>query len=65
MSHDIVQSLLMEFAVGAGLDIEITTHSLRRGGAQYRFMFAPLGQHWSLRVVQWWGGWAIGEKVSC
>jgi hypothetical protein len=45
---------------GAG---KFTTHCFRRGGAQYRFMFAPLGQRWTLARVRWWGGWALREKV--
>ncbi|EDQ99683.1 uncharacterized protein LACBIDRAFT_316218 [Laccaria bicolor S238N-H82] len=24
-------------------------------------MFAPMGQHWTLARIRWWGGWAIGE----
>ncbi|KAF8958352.1 hypothetical protein BDZ97DRAFT_1906545 [Flammula alnicola] len=34
------------------------------GGAQYRFVFAPLGQRWSLNRIRWWGGWAIGEHCD-
>jgi hypothetical protein len=63
MTHDIIQAQLTAFAVRAGLLGHYTTHCLRRGGAQYRFMFAPLGQRWSLSVIRWWGGWAIGEHV--
>ncbi|KAK0489204.1 hypothetical protein IW261DRAFT_1557697 [Armillaria novae-zelandiae] len=64
MTHDMIQNLLNEFGQGAGLKRAYTTHSLRRGGAQYRFMFAPIGRHWSLSVIRWWGGWAIGEHVD-
>ncbi|KAF8815376.1 hypothetical protein BYT27DRAFT_7225429 [Phlegmacium glaucopus] len=35
-----------------------------QGGAQYRFMFAPIGMWWSLSQIRWWGGWAIGEHVD-
>jgi integrase len=63
MTHDVVQNLLTEYSVGASVDRHFTTHSLRRGGAQYRLMFAPLGERWSLSVIRWWGGWAIGEQV--
>lgn len=63
MTHDMVQSLLNEFAENAGLSKVYTTHCLRRGGAQYRFMYAPIGRRWSLSVIRWWGGWAIGEHV--
>ncbi|KAK0485585.1 hypothetical protein EDD18DRAFT_1311680 [Armillaria luteobubalina] len=31
-----------------------TTHSLCCGGAQYQFMFAPIGQWWSLSMIQYY-----------
>ncbi|KAJ7508230.1 hypothetical protein B0H11DRAFT_2169261 [Mycena galericulata] len=43
---------------------EMTLQIFRRGGAQYRFWFAPLGKRWSLNIVRWWGGWASGEHVD-
>ncbi|KAK7016148.1 hypothetical protein R3P38DRAFT_3400390 [Favolaschia claudopus] len=55
ISHDDVQKWITEFAAGADLpraNGTFSTHCFRRGGAQYRFMFAP---------VRWWGGWAEGE----
>ncbi|KAJ6579194.1 hypothetical protein DFH09DRAFT_913466 [Mycena vulgaris] len=58
------QDLINEFSSGAGLTKSYTTHSFRRGGAQYRFMWAPLGKRWSLAIVRWWGGWASGEQVD-
>ena len=64
MTHDQVQKHLTELTEGTGLKGSFTTHCLRRGGAQYWFMFAPLGQRWSLSVIRWWGGWSIGEHVS-
>jgi hypothetical protein len=63
MTHDIIQTLLTGFTSRAGLMAHYTTHCLRRGGAQYRFMFAPLGQRWSLTTIRWWGGWSKGEHV--
>ncbi|KAF4586434.1 hypothetical protein AB1N83_010834 [Pleurotus pulmonarius] len=63
-THEIVQSLIDEFAQGAGVAKKYSTHCFRRGGAQYRFMFAPIGERWSLSVVRWWGGWAVGEHVD-
>ena len=42
----------------------ISLHCLRRGGAQYRFMYAPIGERWTLDRIRWWGGWAEGEQVS-
>ena len=53
-------------ATNAGIDgaEQYMTHCFRRGGAQYCFMFAPVGQRWTLTRIQWWGGWAQGEHVS-
>ncbi|KAK7034128.1 hypothetical protein R3P38DRAFT_3496395 [Favolaschia claudopus] len=64
ISHDDVQKWITEFAAGADLprvNGTFSTHCFRRGGAQYRFMFAPVGRRWTLRQVRWWGGWAEGE----
>ncbi|KAJ8520009.1 hypothetical protein ONZ45_g3117 [Pleurotus djamor] len=64
LTLDLVQSLIDKFAAGAGVDKVYTTHSFRRGGAQFRFMYAPFGSRWSLNKVRWWGGWAVGENVD-
>jgi hypothetical protein len=64
MNNELVQKYITDFAKKAGLTGQYTTHSLRRGGLQYRFMFAPIGKRWSLARIRWWGGWAIGEHVS-
>ncbi|KAF5314787.1 hypothetical protein D9611_007134 [Ephemerocybe angulata] len=64
ISYDTVQNMLQEFALGAGLKKTLTTHCFRRGGAQYRFMYAPIAERWSLNAIQWWGGWAVGEGVD-
>ncbi|KAG6834956.1 hypothetical protein H0H93_006101, partial [Arthromyces matolae] len=64
MSYDSFSKLLSKFSSGAQLDGPYTTHSYRRGGAQYRFVFAPYGTRWSLNKVRWWGGWAEGENVD-
>ncbi|EGZ06600.1 hypothetical protein PHYSODRAFT_341847 [Phytophthora sojae] len=45
-----------------GDEIWFTSHCFRRGGAQYRFMFAPEKRRWSLKFVKWWAGWAPSEK---
>jgi hypothetical protein len=63
MSYTTLQILLTDFSRGAGVMTHFTTHSFRRGGAQYRFMFAPIGKRWSLSRIRWWGGWAVGEHV--
>ncbi|KIM36467.1 hypothetical protein M413DRAFT_13964 [Hebeloma cylindrosporum] len=65
ISHDTIQKYIDEFTHGAGIAQatfgRFSTHCFRRGGAQYYFMFAPVGKRWSLRKVRWWGGWAEGE----
>jgi hypothetical protein len=43
---------------------EYPTHCFCKGGAQYRFMFAPMGEWWTMDHIRWWGGWAEGKKVS-
>ncbi|KAF9067683.1 hypothetical protein BDP27DRAFT_1364735 [Rhodocollybia butyracea] len=63
-SHNMIQSLIQDAAVAAGLTKIFTTHSLRRGGAQYHFMWAEGKQRWSLTIVHWWGGWAEDERVD-
>ncbi|KAF9114992.1 hypothetical protein BGX30_006422, partial [Mortierella sp. GBA39] len=42
-----------------GRNGRFTTHCFRRGGAQYRFMFAK--EKWSRKAVKWRGGWSEGE----
>ncbi|KAI6111260.1 hypothetical protein F5141DRAFT_1274775 [Pisolithus sp. B1] len=61
LSHDTVQKWIDEAVAGAGIHGTFSTHCYHRGGAQYRFMFAPVGQRWTLARVRWWGGWAEGE----
>ena len=64
MSYDSLQALLTKFTTAAGLEKHYTTHCFRRGGAQYRFMYAPIGKRWPLSWIRWWGGWAVREHVS-
>jgi integrase len=66
LSSDLVQKRITDMANRAGINGAkyFTTHCFRRGGAQYRFMFAPIHQRWTLARIRWWGGWAIGEHVS-
>ncbi|KAF8831747.1 hypothetical protein HHX47_DHR1001247 [Lentinula edodes] len=54
--------MIDEFTSSAGVPGAFTTHCFRRGGAQYRFMFAPIGERWTLARIRWWGGWAPNEK---
>jgi integrase len=55
ISHDTVQKWINESTAGAGILGNFSTHCFRRGGAQYWFMFAPVGQRWTLAKVRWWG----------
>ncbi|KAN0101337.1 hypothetical protein V8E55_001321 [Tylopilus felleus] len=61
LSHDTVQKWINEAVEGAGIPGSFSTHCFCHGDAQYRFMFAPVGQHWMLAKVRWWGGWAEQE----
>ncbi|KAJ2917186.1 hypothetical protein MD484_g3266, partial [Candolleomyces efflorescens] len=64
ISPEAVGKMISEMASAAGIphaDL-FTTHCFRRGGAQYRFMFAPVRRKWTLARIRWWGGWALGEK---
>ncbi|KAF9554482.1 hypothetical protein CPC08DRAFT_766691 [Agrocybe pediades] len=60
---DTAQKRICAMAEAAGIRgaKDFTTHCFRRGGAQYRFMCAPQGQHWSLARIRWWSGWAISK----
>ncbi|KAF9060435.1 hypothetical protein BDP27DRAFT_1430099 [Rhodocollybia butyracea] len=62
ITPDAVQKMISEFTHSAGLIGALTTHCFRRGGAQFRFMFAPIGERWTLAQIRWWGGWAPNEK---
>ncbi|KAJ6531509.1 hypothetical protein DFH09DRAFT_1409284 [Mycena vulgaris] len=58
LSHDDINKWIKEFANGVKLPQQngtFSTHCFRRGGAQYGFMFAAVGRHWTLRQVRWWG----------
>ncbi|KAJ7146653.1 hypothetical protein C8R44DRAFT_864392 [Mycena epipterygia] len=45
-----------------GRNGKFTTYCFRRGGAQYRFLWAD--RKWSLKAVKWWGGWSSNENVG-
>ena len=64
LSHDMVQKWINKGVEGANIPGSFSTHCYRCGGAQYCFMFAPIGQHWMLAKVCWWGGWAEQEHVG-
>ncbi|KDR71666.1 hypothetical protein GALMADRAFT_75054 [Galerina marginata CBS 339.88] len=63
MSAAVAQKKIIEMAKKAGIDGAegYTTHCYRRGGAQYRFIYGPLGERWHMNRIRWWGGWAPGE----
>ena len=58
MSYSTLQALLTKFSQGAGVEKHYTTHCFRQGGAQYWFMFAPIGKWWSLSQI---GGGEAGQ----
>ena len=64
IDHNIFQDRLNKYAKASGILVVFTTHSFRRGGAQYRFQECSLSKRWSLAQILWWGGWAEGEKVT-
>jgi hypothetical protein len=51
MTHNIIQKYLTEFTLSASLTKHFITYCLRHGGAQYRFMFASIGERWSLSII--------------
>ncbi|KAG6906736.1 hypothetical protein DXG01_012316 [Tephrocybe rancida] len=63
ISKDVAMRMMGEYAAQAGISIHFTTHSLRRGGAQYFFIDAPLGWRWSLHAIHWWALWT-GDDVK-
>lgn len=66
MNRSGIEVLLEMVVEGSGVmqgrSGKFTTHCFRRGGAQYRFMWAK--RKWSLKAVKWWGGWSSSENVS-
>ena len=66
ISKEKIQDKLDAFANFRGLKgkLKFTTHCFRRGSAQFRFMYAPSGERWTLSCIRWWGGWAEGEHVG-
>ncbi|KAF6762538.1 hypothetical protein DFP72DRAFT_1060794 [Ephemerocybe angulata] len=64
ITRQAMQKLITAYATAAGLSQahKYTTHCFRRGGAQYRFMYAPIGKRWMMSRIRWWGGWAEGES---
>lgn len=63
MDSSVFLKIFHDFMFSAGVKKVYSTHSFRRGGAQYRFMFCSVDKRWSLYIIRWWGGWAEGESV--
>ena len=65
MSPDIARKQITTMSNEAGIHGAefFTTHCFCRGGAQYCFMFAPIGKKWTLDWIRWCGGWEQGEHV--
>lgn len=45
-----------------GDKVWFTSHCFRRGGARYRFVFAPERRRWSLKLVKPWAGWSPNQQ---
>ena len=58
----LLEDIVERSDVMKGRNGKFTTHCFRRGGAQYRFLWAD--RKWSLKAVKWWGGWSSNENVS-
>ncbi|KAG2106775.1 uncharacterized protein F5147DRAFT_578467 [Suillus discolor] len=59
LSYNTVMKTLTWICAKAGLTARYTSHCFCRGGARYQFMFAPLGECWSLSTICWWVGLLI------
>ena len=65
-SHNVVQDVITRYTEAAGIHPshgKFTTHCFRRGGLQFRLMYASRAHRWALSICRWWGGWAAGEHV--
>ncbi|KAJ3759479.1 hypothetical protein EV360DRAFT_69470 [Lentinula raphanica] len=60
--ENLLESIVEASGLMEGRSGKFTTHCFRRGGAQYRFMWAD--HKWSLKAVKWWGGWSSNENVG-
>ena len=58
----LLENIISDSGVLEGRNGKFTTHCFRRGGCQYRFMWAPV--KWSLKAVKWWGGWSSNDNVG-
>ncbi|KAG2054411.1 hypothetical protein BDR06DRAFT_832664, partial [Suillus hirtellus] len=53
ISHNTVQKWINKSTTGAGIHGDFLTHCFHQGGAQYWFMFTPVGQWWMFAKVHW------------
>ncbi|KAG6847913.1 hypothetical protein H0H93_004984 [Arthromyces matolae] len=60
--ESLMDDIIQESGVLRGRNGKFTTHCFRRGGAQWRFMWAK--RKFSLKAVKWWGGWSSNENVG-
>ncbi|KAJ7642560.1 hypothetical protein B0H17DRAFT_1216382 [Mycena rosella] len=58
----LLEEVVEKSDVMKGRNGKFTTHCFRRGGAQYRCLWAD--RKWSLKAVKWWGGWSFTENVG-
>ncbi|KAJ7050595.1 hypothetical protein C8F01DRAFT_1377498 [Mycena amicta] len=58
----LLDTIVAQSNVLRGRNGRFTTHCFRRGGAQYRFLWAE--RKWSLKAVKWWGGWSSNDNVG-
>ncbi|KAF0682363.1 Aste57867_25501 [Aphanomyces stellatus] len=42
----------------------LTTHTFRRGFAQWKFFHEDKNKRWSLKILMWWGGWLEQDKCD-
>ncbi|RHY41952.1 hypothetical protein DYB34_010100 [Aphanomyces astaci] len=45
-------------------NVYITTHTFRRGFAQWMFLHEDKDKRWSLKMLKWWGGWSEQDKCD-
>ncbi|KAJ7456105.1 hypothetical protein FB451DRAFT_1564714 [Mycena latifolia] len=60
--ENLMEDIVERSGVMKGRNGKFTTHCFRRGGAQYRFLWAD--RKWSLKAVKWWGGWSSNENIG-
>ena len=65
LSSELVQKRITDMAKQAGINgaKHFTTHCFHCGGAQYRFMFAPIHQRWTLARIRWWVHGQLGNML--